>query len=571
MEMRYMALACDYDGTLAAEGRVAPDVISALERFHASGRQLVLVTGRQLEDLLRVLPRNDLFAFVVAENGAVLFRPSTREERWFGELPPARFIEALRERGVQPLSTGRVIVATWHPHETTVLELIRDFELELHVIFNRGSVMVLPSGVNKGTGLHAALTELGISTHNLVAVGDAENDHALLAVSEFAVAVGNALPTLRERADLVTAGADGEGVVEVVDRILADDLRSLAPARHGILLGTREDGAEVRFSPYGQTLLLAGPSGSGKSTIATGLIERFVERGYQCCIIDPEGDHHDSIHHAMTLGSSQRAPTLPEILQLLENAEEHAIVNLLGLSLADRPAFFRSLLPRLQEMRVRTGRPHWVVVDEAHHLLPSAQDLAPRELPQELGGVLLITVHPDHVAPAVLRTVDLVVAVGRDPAETIRSFCFPLGRRPPPAPRGIATPNEAVVWFCREAPPPVRIRPVLGRQERLRHQRKYVEGELGPDRSFYFRGGEGKLNLRAQNLIVFTQLAEGLDDATWMHHLRRGDYSRWFRDVLKDEELARAAAWVESRTDLSPLESRAQIRGVIERRYTLPS
>ena len=48
------------------------------------------------------------------------------------------------------------------------------------MIFNKGAVMILPSGVNKATGLAAALEELGLSPHNVVGVGDAENDHAFL-------------------------------------------------------------------------------------------------------------------------------------------------------------------------------------------------------------------------------------------------------------------------------------------------------------------------------------------------------------------------------------------------------
>jgi hypothetical protein len=40
--------------------------------------------------------------------------------------------------------------------------------------------------------------------------------------------------------------------------------------------------------------------------------------------------------------------------------------------------------------------------------------------------------------------------------------------------------------------------------------------------SRYFRGPEGRLNLRAKNLALFLQIAEGIDDSTWLHHLRAG-------------------------------------------------
>jgi HAD superfamily hydrolase (TIGR01484 family) len=245
--MRHHALACDYDGTIAHDGKVDGDTVAALERLAGSGRKLLLVTGRELDDLLQVFPEVELFDRVVAENGALLYRPADRSTAPLAERPPDRFAAALRERGVDPLSVGRVIVATWHPNETTVLEVIRELGLELEIIFNKGAVMVLPPGVNKASGLAAALAELGLSPHNAVGVGDAENDHAFLSMCEVAVAVANALPALKDRCDAVTDGARGAGVVELVDWLLEDDLARLRPrlARHDLPLGTREDGEEA--------------------------------------------------------------------------------------------------------------------------------------------------------------------------------------------------------------------------------------------------------------------------------------------------------------------------------------
>ena len=109
------------------------------------------------------------------------------------------------------------------------------------------------------------------------------------------------------------------------------------------------------------------------------------------------------------------------------------------------------------------------------------------------------------------------------------------------------------------------------REKQKRHVRKYAEGELGEDKSFYFRGPERALNLRAHNLATFLQLAAGVDDKTWLHHLREGAYSRWFRDAIKDETLAAEAHGVEQDTSLSAESSRARIRDMVERRYTAPA
>lgn len=222
--MRYFVLATDYDGTLATDGHVHDATKDALKRLRTSGRKSILVTGRELDDLQRAFPELDLFDYVVAENGAVLYCPATKQEKLLGTLPPEEFIQALQAKNVDPLSVGKVIVATWHPNENKVLEAIRELGLELQVIFNKGAVMVLPSGINKAAGLKAALEEMKLSPHNVVAVGDAENDHAFLNISECSVAVANALPILKEKVDIVTEGSRGDGVIELIDKLIASDL-----------------------------------------------------------------------------------------------------------------------------------------------------------------------------------------------------------------------------------------------------------------------------------------------------------------------------------------------------------
>jgi len=225
--MHYLALACDFDGTLAHDGVVSDAVIDALVRCRQSRRRVLMVTGRELDDLKRTFSHLDLFDSVVVENGAVLFSPQTGCERPLAAPPPTEFIDALRARGVGPISVGRVIVATWSPFETQVLETIRDLGLELQVVFNKGAVMVLPSGVNKATGLLAALDQLKVPAYQVVAVGDAENDHALLEAAGAGVAVANAVPMLKAHAQWVTKGDHGEGVIELIEQLLENDLSNL--------------------------------------------------------------------------------------------------------------------------------------------------------------------------------------------------------------------------------------------------------------------------------------------------------------------------------------------------------
>lgn len=569
--MRYLALVTDYDGTLASDDKVSEQTVHALERLKTSGRRVILITGRRLDDLLAVCPGARLFDIVVAENGAIVYDPGSREETRLANPPTKRLIQELRARGVEPLEIGQVVVATHAPHRVAVQDVIWELGLEAQVIGNRGAVMVLPAGVNKATGLEYALRELGLSRHEVVGIGDAENDHSFLERCECAAAVANAASSIKAIAALVTSADNGNGVIELVDQLIADDLRQLegSLSQNLILLGTRADGTVVYLPPYGHNMLVAGPSGCGKSTLTAGVIERLIEKDYQVCVIDPEGDY-GAMRDVVALGNQWRSPSIAEVLSILEDPKVNVSVNLLGIPLDDRPDFFAQLIPNLQAMRARTGRPHWLVVDEAHHMLPSTWGHAESVLPQQLHETILVTVHPDHVAPAILTPIDMVLAIGHSPEETLEKFAGATDQPPLAWPKELSYQSDAVVaWFLQDGQPPFAMHAQRGRTERIRHHRKYAEGNLRWH-SFYFRGPDNRHNLKAQNLVVFCQIAEGIDEATWLYHLRRGDYSRWFRHAIKDERLADETERVERRGDLAPWETRQMIQELVNARYTLP-
>jgi HAD superfamily hydrolase (TIGR01484 family) len=226
--MEFDALATDYDGTIAHDGQVDASTLAALRRAHDGGLKLLLVTGRELSDLANTFAHVQIFDRVVAENGAVLLNPGTESIRVLAPAPPKALIEWLTQRNV-PLSVGHSIVATVSPHEHEVLEAIRVLGLDWHLVFNKGSVMALPSTVTKAAGLMSALQELGITSNRTIGVGDAENDLAFLVECGLAVAVDNALPSVKEQADIVLAGARGAGVTELIDRLLQGKLER--PAR----------------------------------------------------------------------------------------------------------------------------------------------------------------------------------------------------------------------------------------------------------------------------------------------------------------------------------------------------
>ncbi len=445
--MRYFALASDYDGTLAANGRISDSTMAALRRLRADGRKVVLVTGRIVEDLLRVCP--DLMAFdrVVAENGAVVYWPADGKTGILCPRLPQGFIDELRARNVAPLSVGAVLAATEQPHDTEVLRTIEDLGLDLQIIFNKGSVMVLPSGVNKGTGLRAALDEMGLSPHNVVGVGDAENDHAFLQLCECSAAVANALPTLKERADVLTRGSNGNGVAELIDAIIGDELASVQPerTRRTIPLGTGVDGRRVGFPAYGVNLLFAGSSGSGTSTAAAAVVEQMIQHDYQFCLIDPEGNC-DGFQGAEVLGSAQRAPDTSEVIRALAAPRPSVVLNLLAVPIDERPGFCARLIPPMRELRKRTGRPHWLIFDGADHLLPS--NLSISTAVESLENSMFVTAEPGQLHHAVLNLADVIVATG-DPARTIEKFCYAVRQQVPSFDTASQRTELAVIWFRR--------------------------------------------------------------------------------------------------------------------------
>jgi HAD superfamily hydrolase (TIGR01484 family) len=553
--IRHKALVVDYDGTLAHNGLVTESTIDALLRVRRSGRKLILCTGREIRYLAPVFPRMEIFDIIVAENGGTLFFPDTKEEVLLADPPQREFVEALGARDIE-LSVGKTIVATWEPFQQDVLEEIRKFGLELHVIFNKGAVMVLPTAVTKASGLFAALKHLSLSAHNIAGVGDAENDHAFLKTCETSIAVANALPSLKAQVDHVTCGDHGQGVEEIAAKLLEDDLLSWRSSRHDLRIGKTLGGDELKIGDRGNILVI-GASGSGKSAFTTNLLDGLLDRRFQVLVIDPEGDY-ERFEKMLTFGDGKSTPSPDLTADALRGPAESVIANLIAVKLDARPRFMQEIYPKFLELRAKYGRPHWLIVDEAHHMLEEDYRLPEPE------SSLFITVHPKRLPQSVLDCIDTVIAVGVKGEEALSELLPLLGLRA--SAKESLDHGEALVWKRRGAITKIKLEEP-GRYH-FRHRRKYAEGNLGEERSFVFVGPDGKLRLRAVNLRAFLEIADGVDDGTWDFHLREHDYSRWLRREIKDEDLAREVEVVEN-ADLDSLASRSQVRELVERYYVV--
>jgi hydroxymethylpyrimidine pyrophosphatase-like HAD family hydrolase len=404
--MRYVALAAGFDGTLARDGRCDERCIETLRALAATGRKLILVTGRELRELLEIFPEARMFDYVVAENGAVMHRPATRESEILAQAPPELLLQELRRRHVTPLTVGSSIVRTVQANEAEVSAALRKLQLDFQLVTNPGALMMLPAGVNKASGVWAALRELGVSRHNLVAIGDGENDLALFEFAGHAVAVQNADPLVQRVANRTTEGAYCDGFLELARDLIATDLADAVP-RHKFGIGVREDGAVIEITPCRDSVIVCGPAGSGKAALRNRLLEQFLASSYQCCIIDAEAGGLQVPGEVEVFGDAHEVPRLTDILGALDQPTASVAINLAGLAVETRPVFTDALLVQLQALHDRLGRPHVVVIGQADSFLTDGVAAASARLSEVT--MIYSTPEPERLPARILNSVTLTL------------------------------------------------------------------------------------------------------------------------------------------------------------------
>jgi len=388
-----------------------------------------------------------------------------------------------------------------------------------------------------------------------------------------AVAVGNALPAVKAAADVVTEALRGAGVAEAIATWIDGESRLLdaAVVRHSVPIGTTlGDRREVMLRPDRGSVLITGTSGGGKSTLATAILEQLAASKFQLCLFDPEGDY-GNFADAVTFGDANTPVTPEPVLDAVRKLGTNVTVNLLGSNVEERPDVLASLFPAVLDIRAKYGRPHWILVDEAHHVLPRGRDAGDGVNLDGQMPSIFITVHPDTLATGALQSLGTVLIIGRDSLGLIDVLSRALGRPCPPLPDRGPEVGEAVHWECRTDAPPALIAVNKPKGAVRRHTRKYADGTLGEDRSFFFRGPDGAMRIRAQNLSMFLQVGDGVDRDTYLFHLRNGDFETWIRTSIKDDDLADEVANFAANHDLSIDEDRRLMRAAIEGRYTAPA
>lgn len=544
MDRYFRAVAIDYDGTLTESGPPDLDVVDAIREFRGRTRgRALLVTGRILDDLRAAWPlAQTAFDAIVAENGAVIWLPGAGA-RPVAQPVPAELGDALAARGV-PLARGKVLLATHTAWDSVALDEIGRLGLEVQLVHNRSALMLLPSGVSKGTGLLEALEDLGISRHSTVAVGDAENDHSLLETCEIGVAVANAVPSLQTHADIVLREPAGAGVRSLLQGVILGDGLRIQPKRWQIRIGTTPDGAPVTLPGSQANLLITGGAASGKSHLAGLVIERLVAMGYSVWVIDPEGDHVGLGALRDVAVRSVRAPRAGAPVELPPSRPlATTVFDLSGQEPVERAGSCRRLLAAAAQAREASGVPHWVVFDEAH-LVPDALPILQGAAERPPTGVCLVTYHPGDLHRATLDNVDAVLTLRDLTAE----FTDRSGTQP----------------FVPDA----------RRSAHVRHWHKYLTAVLPHHQRFFFRSDAGLTGASAANIPEFHHELERCEAAVLLHHAPAHDFSRWTELVLRDPELASAIRAIEDRiargAEAGVERARRDLLAGIERRYREP-
>ncbi|MFO0980272.1 MAG: HAD hydrolase family protein [Planctomycetota bacterium] len=539
--MKFAVLVIDFDGTISDDGSLGAEVRSALQDARSRGIAVILDTGRTLDDLRRLIGDLCIFDAVVGENGAVVSFPGSGRSLSLCPRPPSALLDELARRGVAA-THGEGVVEVAADQSVAVLAVIRELELPLAILFNRGRLMILPQAVSKATGLREALRILRLSAHNAIAIGDAENDHEMLLACEVGAAVAWGSPRLQQVADDVVDGTAPPAVASYIRRAISRS--RLVPGRghRKLLLGTTIEGRPLALSVRGRNLLIAGDPRSGKSWVAGLLCEQLILQRYCVCVIDPEGDYAplEALPGVLVLGGDDRPPGVRDLTRALRYPDVSVIIDLSRMHARDKRQYVSSLLLMLARLRRQTGLPHRIVVDEAHYFL-YGEDVH-ELLDLELGGYTLVTYRASGLHKDLLAAIEaIVVTRATNPAEAQALQAISGGRAAAwhATLRDLAIDEAVLLPRTEEAGGDLCRFAVAARMTpHVRHRHKYLDVPIPVSRAFVFTRDGAPAGRTARTLKEFVDALVASRPEDLAGHLQRSDFSRWIGDVFGDRPLA---------------------------------
>ena len=570
--MLLRAIAVDYDGTIADNGRINPRIREAILDARSTGLYVVIVTGRILRELRRVAGDLSFVDGIVAENGAVILL-SNGHRRLLGPPPFPVLLHQLSNRGIE-FVVGRCLVDMDAEHAEPVLSIIRDNSLPLTIAFNNNRLMVLPRSINKSLGMIEIFNILGTSIHNTIGIGNAENDYELLKECEYGVAVPWAPTFLRDEADFIIPGENQEGVAEYISQVSLSKRLPTSGSRHwSFTLESKVGQSSFEIFNRGRNILISGDSKSGKSRIAGLFCEQMSLHRYTIMVIDPEGDYGSLAYlpNTLMLGAGNPLPELKGLLTLLRQGLS-IILNFSHLDHQSKTSYIHQFLPLVAKYRRKRGYPHSILIDECHYFLNDV--IRSDILDQEMGSYILVSYQPSLLTQKVLQSIEVIVTTRNTHREEIDAI--KQGKNL----------NVTETWYETLAnldrteaallpptnetdgqPRKFTVAPRLTRH--VRHRNKYFDVCLPQDQAFVYTNRGVPVGEPIHCLHDLVKSMEYMDQNVIIGHLQRLDFSRWIESVFNDYELAVSVRELETNFEKNGQDSEfsKQLFKIIDQKY----
>ncbi len=212
-------LAVDYHRTLADETNggfnVSQRVLDSVLRFINSGNAFAVVTSGAVRHVKGLNALEDRL-FIALENGLIVKTPNGGKvinvpADWWQLRDAVK--NALIKMGVRFSEGEASLFINYNPE---VINALRTYDVRIEV--NRNMASIMPKGVDKGYAVN--MLRGMVKPSIVIAMGDAENDVPMLKAADIAIAVNNAIPEVKSIAHYVTKGNDGDGVIEVIEKVL---------------------------------------------------------------------------------------------------------------------------------------------------------------------------------------------------------------------------------------------------------------------------------------------------------------------------------------------------------------